>query len=490
MARVEVFLTLVITGPLAAAVINVDDDGPAEFSAIKPAVETARSGDTILVQPGIYTGAENRDINFSGKALVLRSAKGPETTVIDCGQQAHGIYIVDNMRGQTVLEGLTIRNAIHGAVKIYNSNPPHSPSRRSRYSPGFDPVIIRDCVISDNRDGGILLDGHDNVRIERCRIIANQSGVYAYKSGPCFVNCVIAENDHNGLYATWPELINCTVARNGSTGVILSEGEIINSIVCNNTYSQIRNSTGSAKVTYCNVSGGWLGEGNMDVDPCFADPVAGDYHLKSLAGRWSPVTLKWVQDAVSSPCIDAGSQVAPVGPEPFPNGARINMGAHGGTAEASKTWFRGGQCRTIIAGDINGDCRVDFEDVSILCGNWMTQLPVENLAPRVSVVSPQNGQTIGRYEPDDPIMITADANDPDGTVMKVRFYIDGSESGEYIGMIEEDTDASDEWSANWIWWGAWGHYAEGWYTITARATDDDGRSRTSEPVRVRIHGPK
>jgi len=42
-------------------------------------------------------------------------------------------------------------------------------------------------------------------------------------------------------------------------------------------------------------------------------------------------------DDVTSPCIDAGDPNSPVGDEPEPNGGRINMGAYGGTEEASKS---------------------------------------------------------------------------------------------------------------------------------------------------------
>ena len=44
---------------------------------------------------------------------------------------------------------------------------------------------------------------------------------------------------------------------------------------------------GSPVVTYCNVQGGWVGEGNIDADPQFA--FAADFHL-----------------VPGSPCIDAG----------------------------------------------------------------------------------------------------------------------------------------------------------------------------------------
>jgi hypothetical protein len=78
-----------------------------------------------------------------------------------------------------------------------------------------------------------------------------------------------------------------------------------------------------------------------------------------------------VKDDVTSPVIDAGDPANSVGVEPFPNGGRINMGAYGGTAEASKSYFGEPVCETIMAGDINGDCRVDFADWAIMAGHWL-----------------------------------------------------------------------------------------------------------------------
>jgi hypothetical protein len=116
-------------------------------------------------------------------------------------------------------------------------------------------------------------------------------------------------------------------------------------------------------VSYCLLPVQWhnLGIDNMNTDPCFFDPgrwvnandpnqitepndpnavwIDGDYHLKSQAGRWYPVSESWVQDNVTSPCIDAGDPNSPIDLEPIPNGNIINMGAYGGTAEASKSYF-------------------------------------------------------------------------------------------------------------------------------------------------------
>jgi len=174
--------------------------------------------------------------------------------------------------------------------------------------------------------------------------------------------------------------------------------EVRNCIISNGD-NEICNDKGTITIRYTDLVGGaaaiddpsglvvW-GDGNIDADPCFVNPgywdangtpddpnddffVAGDYHLKSQAGRWDPVSASWVQDDVSSPCIDAGDPNRPVGYEPFPNGGVINMGAYGGMTEASKSYFNGPVCETVIAGDVNGDCRVDFKDLVILLNHWL-----------------------------------------------------------------------------------------------------------------------
>ena len=70
-------------------------------------------------------------------------------------------------------------------------------------------------------------------------------------------------------------------------------------------------------VSYSDVEGGqaqvyresgytWnWGSGNLDTDPLFADAANGDFHLKSAAGRWTG--SGWVNDTVTSLCIDAGN---------------------------------------------------------------------------------------------------------------------------------------------------------------------------------------
>lgn len=74
---------------------------------------------------------------------------------------------------------------------------------------------------------------------------------------------------------------------------------------------------------------------SLAVNPLFADEAFGDFHLRSTSGRWSNGV--WVIDVTNSPAIDAGDPSSLYGSEPSPNGARINIGAYGNTAEASKS---------------------------------------------------------------------------------------------------------------------------------------------------------
>ena len=132
----------------------------------------------------------------------------------------------------------------------------------------------------------------------------------------------------------------------------------------------------------------WDDGNNLDIDPCFAEPgylhdnntpadanddfwVSGDYHLKSQAGRWETNSQTWVIDDITSPCIDAGGPMTPIMNEPFPNGGIINMGAYGGTAEASKSYFGKPLCEIIVAGDIDGDCEVNFRDFRLMALHWL-----------------------------------------------------------------------------------------------------------------------
>jgi hypothetical protein len=240
---------------------------------------------------------------------------------------------------------------------------------------------------------------------------------------------------------------------------------------------------------------------NVDVDPCFVDPgywdlggtpddlnddvwVGGDYHLKSQAGRWDPATASWVRDDVTSPCIDAGDPAAPIGDELFPNGGRVNMGAYGGTTQASKSYFGEPVCDTHMAGDINGDCRVDLADLLIVVSQWTDDV---HYSSAVTVVEPPDGAEF-QIRPDETILIRAKVVESEFPAINVRFKIRSvSDNFGYDGSFS-GPKGPDDWYYAWYWRGIESaDPAEVYrFEITAEASDEGGRTRVSKPVAITI----
>ena len=251
--------------------------------------------------------------------------------------------------------------------------------------------LLTDCIFSGNSAGrgGGGLAGSDLV-LNNCIFTGNKvygEKLYQDEGGGCRLSGDNTTLTNCSFYCNW--------ARQGRA-IFKSSNSVLrinNCILWDGGDEISRSHPSTLTVTYSDVRGGMEGEGNIDADPCFADPgywadaddpnifaepndpnavwVDGDYHLKSQAGRWDSAGESWIQDDVTSPCIDAGDPNSPIGHEQFPNGGIINMGAYGGTVEASKSYFGKPVCETIIAGDINGDCKVDFDDLMILMNHWL-----------------------------------------------------------------------------------------------------------------------
>jgi predicted outer membrane repeat protein len=221
-------------------------------------------------------------------------------------------------------------------------------------------LTVINCTLLANsaEQGGGLLTFQGSVSLSNCRFTRNTAvlyggGMFSEAGNSETVNCMFTENaaDAGGGVLNFsggaPVFTNCNFVGNrarqaaGGGGILNYENTnamLSNCIVRSNTNGQLgKGNGGSSKVTFSNVEGGLAGQGNIDADPLFADPLNGDYHLKSRAGRWNPNTQAWVIDSVTSPCVDKGDPSTHIGNEPSPNGGIINMGAHGGTSEASRS---------------------------------------------------------------------------------------------------------------------------------------------------------
>ena len=347
-------ILLAIVIPCSASTITVNWDGTGDHTTIQAAIDDANDFDTVIVADGTYTGDGNRDIDFFGKALTVRSENGSSNCTINCqgsvGDPHRGFYFNNGEGANSILDGFTIINGHKesgGGIYCYGSSPtikncvisqntgleiieiicdpcdPCGPCFYDYWGIGGgiscelgSTAHIINCDINNNSaffgGNGISCDESDPV-IENCKITDNSGserggGVYGRDSSPTIKNCLIAGNSTieygggifvDGDYTPF-NIINCTITDNtaawgGSVGLITTTATISNCILWGNSPSEIAmTATGSATVTYSDVQGGYSGVGNIDLNPEFA--ALGDYHL--LFG---------------SPCIDAGTNSPPTG---------------------------------------------------------------------------------------------------------------------------------------------------------------------------------
>jgi len=187
-------------------------------------------------------------------------------------------------------------------------------------------IVLENCVVSNNaasEGAGIFVEAEHGVQTAGC------PGSSCPGCRVAIRNCTIA---HNRL----PSMINSAV------GGIYSNCENItakNAILWYNDGRQVEimHPHVESPVSFSNVQGGYPGLENIDQEPLFAPTDVPDYHLQSRSGRFVPQIGQWTCDEAHSPCIDAGDPDDSAGYEPVPNGGRINMGAYGGSRQASKS---------------------------------------------------------------------------------------------------------------------------------------------------------
>jgi len=206
---------------------------PADCATIQEAVDRAQAGQIVIVSSGTYKGKGNKDIDFKGKALVLRSEKGAGECTIDCEESGRGFYFGRYETDKTVVQGFTIKNG---------------------------------KVSGDG--GGICCKGSSSPTIIGCIIEGNSAmnggGVSCWSnSNPVLINCVIAGNSaraKGGGVSCWnncsPQIVNCTIADNQSEkcggGVSASERsrpEVKNTILWDNRVTKATEETTGRKAT-------------------------------------------------------------------------------------------------------------------------------------------------------------------------------------------------------------------------------------------------
>lgn len=210
---------------------------------------------------------------------------------------------------------------------------------------------LRNSVISENyftggsgifRGGGLRVEGARTVTVENCVFSSNalanaDDTVYA-----------------GGIFG-WENAVinirNCTIATNFAEGIQITNNCLAlvrNTILWNNGDELVGFPTNAAG-TLSNVWYSCIEDGDNDgvngcvsVDPAFVDMTY--FHLKSKTGNYVDGYFgggSWANSTVHSPLIDAGDPESDYSREPKFNGRRINIGAYGNTAVASKSLARG-----------------------------------------------------------------------------------------------------------------------------------------------------
>jgi parallel beta-helix repeat protein len=351
----KLILTLICLLPAVcqARIITVDDDGPADFNNIQAAIDNSNNGDTIVVADGRYTGPGNRNIDFKGKDITVRSENGPKTCIIDCERKDRAFYFHNDENAGSILDGFTIKNGNAydgGAIYCYDCSPAitnciFSGNSSSRGGGGVNCLhsspTITNCIFSANSasddGGGVYCSSYSSPTITNCIFNNNSAGqwygrgagggIFCVQSSPRIINCVIANNDAGmrggGIYCVSsnnPTITNCTIIDNSSHeagygiggGICCGGATVTNCIIWGNFGQEIRTYTGGnpSTVTFCDIRGGWEGEGNINEDPKLTE----SWHL-----------------CKGSPCIDSGVDVgAPthdIDDESRPMGEAIDIGA-------------------------------------------------------------------------------------------------------------------------------------------------------------------
>jgi hypothetical protein len=309
------------------------------FDTIQEAIDFAPDRLTVLVQPGQYPTSDpwvSEGIRFLGKNIVVSSV-----------EPANPEIVRDTViRGAVVFSGVEDPNCTLAGFKI------HSLTYHGGIAGNHTRATISHCIISGNGPcGGIVMKDCDGT-ITNC-LITDNTTFLSCGTFPVIFGC-------NGL------IKNCTIANNIS-GIVVGTARIENCIIYNNEGPQVGvSSGGTASISYSNIQGGlnsitgegvvdW-GLGNMDVDPGFvrlgywvSEPlelIEGDYHLRSEGWMWYQEGGSWTYDKyMTSPCVDAGNPNTALGEElmavprdpdnEWAVNVRINMGAYGGTVQAS-----------------------------------------------------------------------------------------------------------------------------------------------------------
>lgn len=181
------------------------------YTSIKRAVDSAGVGNTIIIDDGVYSGTNNKNINLDLKPLMIMSRTDADNCIIELDAAIHpeeelpmagrAFAINNGVNTPTVIYGITIRN---GRLTSVNGTGAGIYATQTR-------LDIKNCIFTNNMTsgpyvtgygGGVGLNGGCVASIQSCIFddnYANNSGgaVYAYDSAAIQLSISASQFNHN-----------------------------------------------------------------------------------------------------------------------------------------------------------------------------------------------------------------------------------------------------------------------------------------------------
>jgi len=226
-ARIAAGSALALALHASAGILHV----PADYKNIQQAIDAAgKSGDTVLVASGTYSGPGNTDLDTLGKEVIVMSEDGAKGCVLDCSNQT-GFVIHSGEKSATVIDGFTILSSVGSLIRgfsIENSGPAIKNCRVERsYLEGFRVVsgspIITDCTVEDPFGGGLSSYKGDPT-VTGCIFTGSHAGVSMTHVGGSFSGCLIEPDNGPAMtiYNATVDLFGCTLSSGDDGGIVAS----------------------------------------------------------------------------------------------------------------------------------------------------------------------------------------------------------------------------------------------------------------------------
>jgi parallel beta-helix repeat protein len=389
---------------------------------IQAGIDAAEADEEVVLAPGVYTGAGNKDLTFGLDPITLRSEDDdPYTCIIDCQHDGRGATLYDGR--EVTMRGLTITNGV-------------APDGGGIYASRSSITLIN-CRLVGNAavqtpqgyGGGLQIEFQSQFNLTNCDVAGNFatgcgggiSAFYSYSTDRGWLNIVgctihdnVAQSGGGGIYIDsyyidiYDSIISNNNAASGGGGILLiawAGGEMGDCLMYGNTAGQngggLYLDDGSEHLINCTLSGntaggyggaiGLVGWTDATLRQCilwdnraaqdaeigfgpFGDPHIDEFTYTDIAGGWAglgnidenPLFVSPGDGdfrlAAGSPCRDSGdpAYVPPVGAADLDARLRVWDGDGDGTARVDMGAY---EFAAHWRGDVNCDDLINAFDI-------------------------------------------------------------------------------------------------------------------------------